>query len=69
VLRILIPISPQAFTLIDSDAIEGVLYYVLPFVRGESLRDKLNRDKQLGIDAALYDRLLAALRPAEAVGL
>ena len=44
---------PHILTLIDSDALEGVLYYVLPFVRGESLRDKLNRDKQLGIDAAL----------------
>src|SRR5439155_1355080 len=34
-------------------AADGFLYYVLPFVRGESLRDKLNREKQLGIAEAL----------------
>ena len=44
---------PHILTLIDSDAVEGILYYVLPFVRGESLRDKLDRDKQLGIEEAL----------------
>ena len=44
---------PHILTLIDSGAAEGFLYYVLPFVRGESLRDLLNRDKQLGIEEAL----------------
>jgi serine/threonine-protein kinase len=44
---------PHILTLIDSGAAEGFLYYVLPFVRGESLRDKLNREKQLGIEEAL----------------
>jgi len=44
---------PHILTLIDSGAEEGYLYYVLPFVRGESLRDKLNRDHQLGLDEAL----------------
>ncbi|MDP3773784.1 MAG: protein kinase, partial [Gemmatimonadales bacterium] len=44
---------PHILTLIDSGAAEGFLYYVLPYVRGESLRDKLDRDKQLGIDEAL----------------
>jgi len=44
---------PHILTLIDSGASDGFLYYVLPFVRGESLRDKLNRDKQLGIEEAL----------------
>src|SRR6185436_9492810 len=32
---------------------DGLLYYVLPFVRGESLRDLLNREKQLGLEQAL----------------
>ena len=29
------------------------LYYVMPFVEGESLRDRLNRDRQLSVDEAL----------------
>ncbi|HXW97043.1 MAG TPA: serine/threonine-protein kinase, partial [Gemmatimonadales bacterium] len=44
---------PHILTLIDSGEVGGFLYYVLPFVRGESLRDLLNRDKQLGIEQAL----------------
>ena len=44
---------PHILTLIDSGAESGFLYYVLPFVRGESLRDKLNREHQLGVDEAL----------------
>src|SRR5690349_2261628 len=44
---------PHILTLIDSGAADGLLYYVLPFVRGESLRDKLKREKQLGVDEAL----------------
>src|SRR5438128_12054368 len=36
---------PHSRTLIDSGAADGFLYYVLPFVRGESLRDKLNREQ------------------------
>ncbi|HWA14786.1 MAG TPA: protein kinase, partial [Gemmatimonadales bacterium] len=44
---------PHILTLIDSGAEGGLLYYVLPLVRGESLRDKLNQDKQLGLEEAL----------------
>src|SRR5260370_30329178 len=44
---------PHILTLIDSGATDGFVYYVLPFVRGESLRDKLNREKQLGVEEAL----------------
>jgi tRNA A-37 threonylcarbamoyl transferase component Bud32 len=44
---------PHILTLIDSGSADGVLFYVLPFVRGESLRAKLNREKQLGADEAL----------------
>jgi serine/threonine-protein kinase len=44
---------PHILTLIDSGASDGFLYYVLPYVRGESLRDKLNREKQFGVDEAL----------------
>jgi len=44
---------PHILTLIDSGSADGFLYYVLPFVRGESLRDKLNREKQLGLEEAV----------------
>ena len=44
---------PHILTLIDSGAVDGFLYYVLPYVRGESLRARLEREKQLGIDEAL----------------
>jgi serine/threonine-protein kinase len=44
---------PHLLTLIDSGEADGFLYYVLPFVRGESLRDRLKHEKQLGLDEAL----------------
>src|SRR5512139_2852212 len=44
---------PHILTLIDSGADVGLLYYVLPFARGESLRELLNREKQLGVEQAL----------------
>jgi hypothetical protein len=44
---------PHILTLIDSGEANGLLYYVLPYVRGESLRDKLDREHQLSIDEAL----------------
>ena len=44
---------PHILTLIDSGEADGRLYYVLPFIRGESLRDQLAREQQLGIDEAL----------------
>jgi tRNA A-37 threonylcarbamoyl transferase component Bud32 len=44
---------PHILTLIDSGSAGGLLYYVLPYVRGESLRDLLNREQQLGLEQAL----------------
>ncbi len=44
---------PHILTLIDSGDADGTLFYVMPFVRGESLRTRLARDKQLDIDDAL----------------
>jgi eukaryotic-like serine/threonine-protein kinase len=44
---------PSILPLYDSGDINGFLYYVMPFVEGESLRDRLNRDKQLPIEEAL----------------
>ena len=39
--------------LIDSGEADGLLYYVMPFVAGESLRARLDREKQLPIDDAI----------------
>ena len=44
---------PHILTLLDSGEAGGFLYYVMPFIEGESLRDRLNREKQLPLDDAL----------------
>jgi eukaryotic-like serine/threonine-protein kinase len=44
---------PHILPLLDSGEAEGLLYYVMPYVEGESLRDRLNREKQLPVDDAL----------------
>src|SRR5690349_25067376 len=44
---------PHILPLHDSGEAEGFLYYVMPFVDGETLRAKLNRETQLGIDEAV----------------
>ena len=44
---------PHILTLIDSGESDGFLWYVLPYVRGESLRQKLTREGQLGIGEAV----------------
>jgi len=44
---------PHILGLIDSGEIDGTAYYVMPFVEGESLRDRLRREKQLPIDDAV----------------
>jgi serine/threonine-protein kinase len=45
---------PNLLPLFDSGEAEGLLYYVMPYVEGESLRAKLVREKQLPIDEALH---------------
>jgi serine/threonine-protein kinase len=40
---------PHILPLFDSGEADGFLYYVMPFIEGETLRDKLDREKQLGI--------------------
>src|SRR5262245_27591966 len=44
---------PHILTLIDSGASHSMLYYVMPLVRGESLRARLNRDRQLSVEDAI----------------
>src|SRR5688572_26171794 len=44
---------PHILPLHDSGEIQGTVFYVMPFVEGESLRDRLTREKQLSVDDAL----------------
>ncbi len=44
---------PHILPLFDSGTADGFLYYVMPFVDGETLRTKLNRETQLGVDEAV----------------
>jgi hypothetical protein len=44
---------PHILPLYDSGEAAGFLYYVMPYVEGESLRDRLAREKQLPLDDAL----------------
>src|SRR5207249_1412005 len=44
---------PHILPLYDSGGAEGFLFYVMPHVEGESLRDKLEREKQLSVEEAL----------------
>jgi tetratricopeptide (TPR) repeat protein len=43
---------PHILPLFDSGESDGFLYYVMPYVEGESLRDRLTREKQLPLDDA-----------------
>lgn len=44
---------PHILPLLDSGDAQGVLYYVMPFVDGESLRDRLDREGPLPLSEAL----------------
>jgi serine/threonine-protein kinase len=44
---------PHILGLIDSGEVNGTAYYVMPFVEGESLRDRLSREKQLPVPDAI----------------
>jgi serine/threonine protein kinase len=44
---------PHILPLFDSGESDGFLYYVMPFIEGETLRDRLTRDKQLTIADAV----------------
>ena len=53
---------PHILTLIDSGEADGFLYYVMPYVEGESLRQRLEREGQLPLDEAL--RITGAIASA-----
>ena len=44
---------PHILQLYDSGHTDEFLYYVMPYVEGETLRDKLSREKQLGVEETI----------------
>jgi eukaryotic-like serine/threonine-protein kinase len=44
---------PHILPLLDSGEADGLLYYVMPYVAGESLRVRLDRETQLSVDDAV----------------
>jgi serine/threonine protein kinase len=53
---------PHLLPLFDSGEAEGLLYYVMPYVDGESLRQRLERERQFPVDEAV--RIAAAVASA-----
>jgi serine/threonine-protein kinase len=44
---------PHILGLHDSGQVDGTVFYVMPFVEGESLRQRMAREKQLPVDEAV----------------
>ncbi len=44
---------PHILPLFDSGEADGFLFYVMPYIEGETLRDRLDREHQLPVDDAV----------------
>jgi len=52
--RITAPLQhPNILPLLDSGTVDGIVYSVMPFVEGESLRDRLDHESPLPVEEAL----------------
>jgi serine/threonine-protein kinase len=62
---------PHILPLFDSGTADGLLYYVMPYVEGESLCERLQRETQLSVEAALTlaGEIADALAYAHAQGI
>ncbi len=62
---------PHILPLHDSGEVDGTVFYVMPFVEGESLRDRLDREKQLPVADAvrIATEVAAALDYAHRKGI
>src|SRR5471030_1686047 len=62
---------PHILALFDSGTADSFLFYVMPYIDGETLREKLNRETQLGVDEAvrIAREVLDALQYAHEHGI
>ena len=62
---------PHILPLFDSGEADSFLFYVMPYVEGESLREKLEREQQLPVEDALAitEKVAAALQYAHEQGV
>ncbi len=62
---------PHILPLHDSGEVDGTVFYVMPFVDGESLRDRLSREKQLPVEVAvrIASEVADALHYAHGLGI
>ena len=62
---------PHILPLFDSGSVDGFLYYVMPYVEGESLRERLDRDRKLPLEEAVRhgQAIAAALDYANRQGI
>ena len=62
---------PHILPLFDSGEADGLLYYVMPFVEGEALRERLDREGKLPVAEAvrLTDEIASALSYAHEQGI
>ncbi len=45
---------PHVVPVHDSGQIDGLLYFTMPYVEGETLRSRLNRERKLGLEESLH---------------
>ncbi len=62
---------PHVLPLHDSGEADGFLFYVMPYLEGETLRDRIDREKQLPVDeaVALASKVAGALQHAHEHGV
>ncbi len=62
---------PHILPLHDSGEADGFLFYVMPYIEGETLRDRIEREKQLPVDeaVALATKVAGALQHAHEHGV
>lgn len=62
---------PHILPLLDSGEADGLLYYVMPYVRGQTLRQRLEREQQLPLDDAvtIAREVADALDSAHSIGI
>jgi eukaryotic-like serine/threonine-protein kinase len=62
---------PHILPLFDSGEADGFLFYVMPYVRGETLRERIDREKQLPVDdaVAIARAVAQALQTAHDAGV